>query len=352
MFKKIILILPLFFLLFTLNVNAQEDSIYKAEVIKVIEESNNQQNIKLKILEGDLKDKEVMYYGIDNFEVINQNYYKEKDIVLISKTYGPDNTVFYDITDFVRTNYLLYLGILFILLTIVIAKFKGIRALLSLIFSFLVIMKFIIPSILEGYNPLLIAIIGSFFILMFIIYLTEGFNRKSNLAVISIIISLVLTGLLAVLFTNLTRLTGFSSEDSMFLVSIVDRVINFKGLLLAGIIIGTLGVLDDMVISQISSVEEIKKADKKLSNRQVYKSGINIGKSHLGSMINTLFLAYAGVSLPLLILFSVQDISLFNVINNEIIATEIIRTLIGSIGLVLAVPVSTYLAVKYIKIKN
>lgn len=350
MVKKIIPLLPLFFLLFTLNVNAQESSIYKAEVIKIIEESNNQQNIKLKILEGDLKDEEVIYYGIDNFEVINQNYYKEKDIVLISKTYGPDNTVFYDITDFVRTNYLLYLGILFILLTIVIAKFKGLRALLSLLFSFLIIMKFIIPNILEGHNPLLIAILGSFFILLFIIYLTEGFNRKSNLAIISIIISLILTGLLAVLFTNLTRLTGFSSEDSMFLVSVVDKVINFKGLLLAGIIIGTLGVLDDMVLSQISSVEEIKRANKNLSNREVYKSGINIGKSHLGSMVNTLFLAYVGVSLPLIILFSVQDISLFNVINNEIISTEIIRTLIGSIGLVLAVPISTYLAVKYIKI--
>ena len=350
MVKKIIPLLPLFFLLFTLNVNAQESSIYKAEVIKIIEESNNQQNIKLKILEGDLKDEEVIYYGIDNFEVINQNYYKEKDIVLISKTYGPDNTVFYDITDFVRTNYLLYLKILFILLTIVIAKFKGLRALLSLLFSFLIIMKFIIPNILEGHNPLLIAILGSFFILLFIIYLTEGFNRKSNLAIISIIISLILTGLLAVLFTNLTRLTGFSSEDSMFLVSVVDKVINFKGLLLAGIIIGTLGVLDDMVLSQISSVEEIKRANKNLSNREVYKSGINIGKSHLGSMVNTLFLAYVGVSLPLIILFSVQDISLFNVINNEIISTEIIRTLIGSIGLVLAVPISTYLAVKYIKI--
>ena len=215
----------------------------------------------------------------------------------------------------------------------------------------MVIIYFIAPNIFAGHNPVFITIIGSLLITPLIIYVTEGFNRKAHLAVASIYISLTATIVLASLFVNYTGLTGAGSEEVMFLVG-NSGLINFKGLLLAGIIIGSLGVLDDLVISQISVVEEIYKADNDLSRSELYKRSNQVGISHLGSMTNTLFLAYIGVALPLFLLFYIQQPPFMTVgqaINSELIATEIVRTLIGSIGLVLALPISTYLAVKFIK---
>jgi len=145
-----------------------------------------------------------------------------------------------------------------------------------------------------------------------------------------------------------------ANEETMFLLGLGEETINFQGLLLAGIIIGTLGVLDDMVISQVAAVEQIKLANPELSKKEVFKKSYKIGVSHISSMTNTLFLAYAGAALPLLLLFSVKQepfLTFNQVINNEMIATEIVRTLAGSIGLVLAVPVATVLAVHFLRAK-
>ncbi len=367
MIKKLLICLVLFIFSFNLAF-AQEDfsdeEIFEAKVIEILEEreiiKDNgskylQQNVKLKGLEKRWKDQEVVFYGIDEFEIIAKNEYKKGDKVLVAYSKDIEGNENYYIIDYIRRGSLYFLTALFCLVIIAIARWKGLRALIALVFSFLVIMKFIVPKILAGSSPLLISIIGSFFILIFIIYVTEGFKQRSHLAMVSILICLLITGILAIIFTYFSRLTGAAQEEAMFLVSLGNNVINFKGLLLAGIIIGTLGILDDVVISQVMATEQIKKANPDLSNKETFKKSFEIGKSHMSSMVNTLFLAYAGVSLPLLLLFNVDMppfLSFSQVINNEIIATEIIRTLVGSIGLALAVPIATFISAYYLKVKE
>jgi len=364
MFKRIKIIsfcLLASFLAFTPSVFAQESfndvEIFKARVVEVIERNENiredgsisiQQKIKLKGLEGDWKDKEVIYDGTGH-DVIASAGYELGDKVLVNYSpsfEGEDN--FY-IVDYVRQGSLYWLIVIFALIVVLIGRLKGLRALVVLALTFLVILKFIIPQIMAGNNPLLISIIGSLFILVLAIYITEGLNKSSSLSIVSILISLIITGLLAIWFTEMSKLSGFADEDVLFLVGMTGQAIDIKGLFLAGVIIGSLGVLDDVVIAQVALVKELKAP--RISNSQVYKKAMKVGISHLSSMVNTLFLAYAGVALPLFILFSLKSSNLLtygNVMNNEMIAVEIVRTLVGSIGLVLAVPISTFLAVRFL----
>ena len=335
------------------------EDIIEAEVIEIIDQTEitredgsvgTQQDIKLKGLGGDWKDKEFTFYGISEIDVISSNVYEEGDKVLVIHTKDIDDNDLFYVFDYIRRGQLYWLAIIFSLVIILIGKWKGFRSLISLLITFLIILKFIVPKILSGSSPVLIAVTGSFFILVLIVYITEGLSRKSHLAVASILISLLITGLLSVIFTSLARLTGMAQEEIMYLIGVGNQAINFRGLLLAGILIGTLGVLDDVVISQIEAVGQIKSANPNLSKKEVFNKAFKVGKSHMGSMVNTLFLAYAGASLPLLLLFSLKEPPFLNfsqVINNEIIATEVVRTLVGSIGLALAIPIATFLAAKY-----
>ena len=229
-----------------------------------------------------------------------------------------------------------------------IGHWKGFRSILSLGLTFIVIIFFIIPKIMAGFNPVFITALGALFILFFIIYLTEGLNIRSHLAVFSTFISLILVIIISYLFIYLTKLSGAFSEDVFILINIGQQSVNLKGLLLAGMIIGSLGVLDDVIISQTASVEQIMLTDPYQNWKEVFKKAYKIGISHISSMTNTLFLAYAGASLPLLILFISPD-SPFNsfeqIINNEAVSTEIVRALSGSLGIVLAVPIATIVAV-------
>ena len=249
------------------------------------------------------------------------------------------------VTDFVRRGYLYLLGAIFCLIIILIGRKKGIKSLISLIISFVIIIKYILPSILNGGNPLISGLIGAFFILTIMIYLTEGWSRKSYLSVLSVFAALFLTLIFSWLFTSLTRLSGMS-EDAVFLIGLSKSVINFQGLLLAGMLIGAIGVLDDVIVSQIEVVNQIKTINPQMRNSEVFKSAFKVGTTHLGTMVNTLFLTYAGASLPLLLLFTVNQgefLTFSQVINNEVIATEIIRTLVGSIGVALSMPIATFL---------
>ncbi|MDZ7798968.1 MAG: YibE/F family protein [Patescibacteria group bacterium] len=372
--KKIILIIAVLLCLFPFQALAQEnlennqkpetDEVFKARVIEIIEEQvkedehghqYRQQNIKLKGLEDEWQDKEIIFYGISDIQVLSKKEYQIGDKVLVTKTTDSEGDDKFYITDYVRQGSLYWLAALFALVIIVIGRLKGLRALIALVISFLVIMKFIIPQILNGVSPILISIIGAIMILFCIIYITEGFNKKSHLAVLSIIIALIITAFISSIFTDLAKLTGLAQEETLFLIASGRSFINLKGLLLAAIIIGALGVLDDVVISQIATCQEIKKANSNLSRREIFKRAFRVGKSHMGSMVNTLFLAYAGASLPLLLLFTVNEppfLSFGDVINHEVIATEIVRTLTGSIGLILAIPIATYLAAYFLNVKK
>lgn len=362
--KKFLFIIIVLFLV-PVFIFAQEpertDVIFKARVLEVVKEIKKimpdgtiatQQKIKLKGLSGDFIDREVVYDGIEDFDVIKKSLYKEGDKVLVNASFSDDGEVNYYIVDFVRTQSLWILSIVFVFALFLVGGFKGVRSFLSLLITFFIIIKFIIPQILGGQNPVFISVVGGILILIFIIYLTEGFKTRSHIAVSSIFIGLLITIFISDLFLKLAHLSGISSEEIFYLIDIGGGQINFQGLLLAGIIIGTLGVLDDIVISQVASVEQIYFTDKRQSKKQIFKKAYSVGVSHISSMTNTLFLAYAGVSLPLLVLF-VSGKSAFSsfgeIINNEQIATEIVRTLSGSIGLIMVVPISTFIAVWWFK---
>ncbi|MDP3244228.1 MAG: YibE/F family protein [bacterium] len=363
---KTLLLISSFFLLSPtvlfaqVNPEQKNEEIFKARVVEIIEQKSTprddgsvsiQQKLKLKGLEGNWKDKEIIFDGTE-FDILSASEYKIGNKILVNYSPGLGGEENFYVIGFSRTNPIFWLAFLFALIVIAIGRLKGLRALIVLLLTFLIILKFIIPKILSGSDPLLISIIGSFFILILAVYITEGFKRTSTIAIFSILISLIITGLLSVWFSAITKLTGFASEEAVYLVGLAGGNINIKGLLLAGIIIGALGVLDDVIISQVALVRELKMTKPELTKSQIYHQAMRVGISHLSSMVNTLFLAYAGASLPLLILFSIKQppfLTFNQVIDNEMIATEIVRTFTGSIGLVLAVPIATFLSAWFVK---
>jgi len=339
--------------------NKQNQEVFKAEVTEILKQQEinteqglkiQQQNIKLKGLEGKWKNKEINFNGIKDFYVLNSPVYQVGDKVLVSaEKDNTGNNVFY-IVDYIRTSWIAWLFAIFITTILAIGKWKGLRALISLFFSFIIILKLIVPAILSGNSPLITALFGSFLILGIIIYLTEGWNKKAHLAILSVAVCLLITCLLSIIFSSLTQLTGMSQEETSFLMNVAGKTINFKGLLLASILIGTLGVLDDIVLSQIETVKQIKQTKPQIKTKKLIKIAFKIGNTHLSAIVNTLFLAYTGAALPLLLLFSLKQppfLSFSQVINNEIVAVEIVRTLIGCIGLALAMPISNILAIVF-----
>jgi uncharacterized membrane protein len=343
--------------------DGESGQVFRAMVIEVVEERTAeyedgsrtvQQKLLLEGLSDGWRGRQVTHDG-SAYEVISSNSYAPGDKVIVMRNVDLDGEESFFVIDYVRSGAIFWLALLFAGVVVLIGRLKGLRAILVLILTFGIILKFIIPQILNGHNPVVVALLGSLAILLLAIYVTEGFNRRSHLAILSIGISLLITGLCAVWFVDWVRLTGFESEDVMYLVSSGYGAINVKGLLLAGIMIGTLGVLDDVVISQVSVVEQLKLSNARLSRRETYRKAMKVGVSHLSSMVNTLFLAYAGASLPLLMLFGINDLAPLGfgqIISNEMLATEIVRSLVGSMGLVLAVPISTLLAVYAINPKE
>lgn len=340
------------------------DTFFPAKVMDILAEKKKdlpdgsqitQQDLSLKALDGEFKGQTIEFNGIGEVSLVANQKYKKGEKVLMVASYDDEGKPLFFVTDRIRTEKLIILGVVFLLVLLLVGGIKGIRAILSLLLTFIVILKYIIPKILSGSSPLTVTLIGSAIILFIIIYLTEGWRLRSHAAVVSIFASLILTIFLAWLFVGLAHLTGASNENVLFLVDIDGASINFQGLLLAGIIIGVLGVLDDVVISQVVTVEQIVHANNKLNSHEVFSRAYKVGVSHIASMTNTLFLAYAGVSLPLLILF-VSGESVFSswtqILNTELIATEIIRVLAGSIGLILSVPIATLIAAKWFTKKN
>jgi uncharacterized membrane protein len=208
----------------------------------------------------------------------------------------------------------------------------------------LIIVLYILPQILSGKDPVWVSISGAFVFLAVSQLLVYGWNLKTHSAVVGILISLVLTGLLSSFFVDFTRLTGYGDENALFLSQMSTQTINIKGLLLAGMLIGALGVLDDLVISQASAVFELQAANSSLGFTVLFRRAMNIGKDHAAATVNTLVLAYAGASLPMLLLFSISNQDPAMLINISFIAEEIVRTLVGSIGLFISIPITTALA--------
>ncbi|MEV5548086.1 YibE/F family protein [Streptomyces sp. NPDC052309] len=249
----------------------------------------------------------------------------------------------YSVTDINRRVPMALLAGIFALAVVVVGRLRGVMALVSLAISFLVLNFFILPAILQGSNPLLVAVIGSSAIMLIALYLCHGLSARTSVAVLGTLISLLLIGVLGSLFIGWAALTG-NTDDNTGLIHGLYPSIDMSGLLLAGVIIGSLGVLDDVTVTQTSAVWELHEANPTMGRRGLYRAGIRIGRDHIASVVNTLVLAYAGAALPLLLLFSIAQSSVGTVANSELVAEEIVRTLVGSIGLVASVPVTTALA--------
>ena len=266
------------------------------------------------------------------------------DSVLVAKASSPDQGAqSYYFVDYDRKLPLAVLAVLFAVVVVLLSRWHGLFSIVGVAISLLVLIFFVMPAILDGSNPLTVAIVGAAAIMFVNLYLAHGFNARTTTAILGTMASLAVTGALAVLFVELGRFTGFGSEEASFLQLSADQI-NLEGLLLGGIVIGTLGVLDDVTITQASAVWELHAANRDFEFGNLYRSALRIGRDHIASTVNTLVLAYAGASLPLLILFSVSGRRLADVLNTEIVAEEVVRTLVGSIGLVASVPITTALA--------
>ena len=250
----------------------------------------------------------------------------------------------YAFADFQRATPMWILFGIVCIAIIALGRWQGVRALVGLGVSVAALMGFLLPSLIRGNSALGVALTGTCLIAFAALYLAHGINRNTTVALLGTLIALAVTTVLATVFVSWTHLTGLT-DDSAQTLNITASAVSLRGLLIAGAIIGALGVLDDVTVTQVSAVSELHHANPALSRVELYRRAIRIGRDHIASTVNTLVLAYAGASLPLLLYFLQAGSSIGRVITQEIVAVEVIRTLVGSVGLVLSVPVTTALAV-------
>ncbi len=304
------------------------------------------QELSVEILEGEDTGKIVTLINEIPLNQKNIKSLSEDTQLVLGKAVIAGESEYY-ISDIYRLNALWIVLILFIGITLLLTKFQGIRAFLGLALSFFVIIWYIVPHIINGGNPLLISLIGTTVIAALSLYIAHGFHKRTTIALGGTLISIVLSLIFSYAFVKLTHLFGMGSEDAFYLQSIPGSSINLQGLLLGGIIIGVLGILDDITTAQAAVVEQIHEANPKLSAQELYKRGSAVGREHILSLVNTLVLAYTGASLPLILLFKMYERPVWVTLNSEIIMEEIVRMLIGSITLILAVPITTFIAARY-----
>lgn len=269
------------------------------------------------------------------------------DTLYVTRTTSQfDDMEYWAVTEPYRLPWLIIFTVLFIGSVILFGGIQGLRGLLSLAGSLLLIIYVLLPGVLYGFSPVVVSLIVAALIIVLGSYVTHGFSKMTSAAVIGMIVTVIATGLLTWFGVEVTQLSGFESEESVYLNFNTGGTIDFRGLLLGGILIGLLGALYDVAIGQAISVEELHRIGPHIPRRTIYSRAIRMGREHIGALVNTLAIAYAGASLPLLLLFySSSTGSLGFTINREIFATEIIRTMIGGFGLVLAVPFTTLVAV-------
>ena len=269
------------------------------------------------------------------------------DTLEIYPTLGPGNEFIFYASDYVRRLPIGILVLVFVVVAGVVGRGKGLRAVLGMAFSLGVIILAMIPAIVSGVNPVLVAVLGSSVILASSVYFVHGLNWTASSALVATIAAAIVTLGLAQGFSSLARLTGLGAEEGVYIMQAAQQAgidLNLRGLLIAGILIGSLGALVDSTVAQAAVVRELSNLNPKLTWQQLYKSAMSVGFDHIGSLVNTLVLANVGSSLPLWVLFTLGQTSFTRVLNLELVASEIVHALVGSIGLILAVPLATLLA--------
>lgn len=336
------------------EVHQEFQELVKAEVIEVVEESERAvmgtdtvtvvQELRVLLQEGPRAGEVVM---LENDLVL----LRPGDKIFVNHLLAIDGTEYFVFKDMERRGALMVLVVVFVALVIWLSRWQGVRALLSLALSFGAIVFLLIPAVLAGYNPALASLAIAGLVLSATLFFTHGFKPRVVITFFGTFGAVFLTCVLAWVWVTWMRFSGLTDDTSVYLNLATDGRIDLAGLLLGGIIIGLLGVLDDVSITQASVVQELKGANPQLGFRQLYNRALRVGRDHVGSLVNTLALAYAGASLPLILLYSYSASPISIIINQEIIAAEIVRIVIGSIGLILAVPLTTALAAWYFKDK-
>lgn len=356
-FIKTIGLLSLLVLFSPLSVDAQDvhneyQGTWHGQVVEILDEEVREimgtdteqlyQTINAEVLDGPKKGEIITiendYLQLDEGDKFYFNYNVYIDG---SESYGVVNIDR-------RTELFILIG-LFVLAIVAFGGWQGVRSLTALLGSFFAIFYILMPGILNGTNPLLISVLVASGILFAAIFFTHGFNRESVVAYSGTMIAVFLTSLFAVYAVAITDLSGFASEAATYVNLNTRGTLDFTSLLLGAMIIGVLGVLDDIAVTQAAVVTELYGSNRSMSRVEAYRRAIRVGREHVGALVNTLVLAYAGASLPLLLHFYMSTESLSMAANTELLATEIVRTIVGSVGLVLAVPIVTLLAVFYLK---
>lgn len=351
--KKIILLLMVL-LIFTVGIG-YSDTIPEVQYLKglvleykydVSEMGYDYQMVTLELLDGEDKGKTIVVENALSDNLIFNIEVKEGDRVLLHVEPNQEGNLDYFITDFVRDRTLIFLGIAFLMLLVFIGRSKGIKTVISIGLTIVLIYKWLLPAVLAGQSAMMLSILIAVVVTLITILLISGFNSKSASAIVGTISGVFIAGLLALIVAKFAHLTGMSSEEASFLMYIPQGTsFNFNSLLFAGILLGALGAVMDVAMSISSSVYEIHQADPTMSRGKLFASAMNVGRDIMGTMSNTLILAYTGSTIPLLLVFLAYETPLVRLINLDIIATEIARSLAGSIGLILTIPITALVSV-------
>ena len=331
---------------------ASADSKVSARVVKVLEEKEitvegdkvASQLLDVKIEDGLYKNKKVQAQNNNTYVAGKRNYKIGDEVFLVAEKDG-QNAINYNVYDYNRLSPLFWLFLFFIVVTVVTGRIRGVTSFIGMACSFLIIFYFVLPQILAGANSFLIAIIAALAIVPLTFYLSHGLNRKTTSAIIGTMLTLLIVGVVATISVDASHLSGSASEEVNALILEKPDVINVKDLLLAGIIISLLGILNDITISQAAIVFKLKEVSPELKFGGLFSKAMDVGRDHIASVVNTLVLVYTGAALPLLLLFLNNPAPFSEILNEEFMAEEILRTLVASIGIVIAVPLTTLITV-------
>jgi uncharacterized membrane protein len=273
-------------------------------------------------------------------EVIAEGVGVGDELVLNRDPGGDTGAASYGFTDFPRSTPILVLALAFTLVVGAVARLRGLLALLGLGFAFVVLFRFMLPALLDGSSPIWVSLVGSSAIMFVVLYLAHGFSARTTTALLGTLFGLGLSAVLGAAAVSAARLTGFSSDSTLQLLQF-DPTLDFSGLVLAATVVAGLGILNDVTITQSSAVWQLHEAAPQAGWRELFRRGMAIGRDHIASTIYTIVFAYAGAALPLLLLFDLYDRPFWVVLTGSEIGEEVVRTLVGGIALVLAVPVTT-----------
>jgi len=320
----------------------------KARVLRVdtLQSADASQRVTLRIFSGEYKDKLISIDHLTSSMMGGGMVLKAGDKVILYVDEDPslaessDGSTVFHIADYVRDTTIFWLAFFYALLLVVVGGMKGIKSLISLLITIGLIFLVLFPLTLKGFDPLLVAVLVSAAISFIVFRIIGGKSIKSLSAAIGTVFGVAIAGIIAFVIGNMVHLTGLSSEESRILLYSMDLKINFQGLLFASILIGALGAVMDIGMSIASAIDEIRKVHPEANFKNLFNAGMNVGRDVMGTMSNTLILAYTGSALPLLLLLIANNMALSKIINMEMIAVEIIRALAGSIGLVLCIPIT------------